>query len=80
MLLASDVLDFAEKLRQDILQATGCTASRGIGSNILLAKLATRKAKPNGKYFVTKEEVQNFVGMILPLVSQKFFVLFGLIV
>ena len=80
MLLASDVLDFAEKLRQDILQATGCTASRGIGSNILLAKLATRKAKPNGRYFVTKEEVQNFVGMILPVLSQKFFVLFELTV
>ena len=80
MLLASDVLDFAEKLRQDILQATGCTASRGIGSNILLAKLATRKAKPNGRYFVTKEEVQNFVGMILPVLSQKIFVLFELIV
>lgn len=69
MFLASDILDFAEKLRQDILEATGCTASCGIGSNILLAKLATRKAKPNGKYFVTKEEVQNFVGMILPVVS-----------
>ena len=80
MLLASDVLDFAKKLRQDILQATGCTASRGIGSNILLAKLATRKAKPNGRYFVTKEEVQNFVGMILPVLSQKIFVLFELIV
>lgn len=35
-------------LRQDILSATGCTASAGIGPNLLVARLATRKAKPNG--------------------------------
>ena len=45
-----NVVDFAEKLRIDIYDATECTASVGMGPNILLAKLATRKAKPDGVY------------------------------
>ncbi|KAH8833580.1 hypothetical protein DL96DRAFT_1456120 [Flagelloscypha sp. PMI_526] len=40
--------DFAEKLRANIFQATSCTVSIGIGPNILLARLASRQAKPNG--------------------------------
>jgi len=42
-----------QAIRFDIFQATGCTASVGIGHNILLAKLATRQAKPNGQYHLT---------------------------
>ncbi len=33
-----------------ILGATKCTASIGIGSNMLLAKLATNSAKPDGVF------------------------------
>lgn len=51
-------LDYAEKLRQEIFVKTrGCTASVGIGSNLLLARLATKKAKPNGKYYLSSREV-----------------------
>ncbi|KAM0752441.1 DNA repair protein [Meredithblackwellia eburnea MCA 4105] len=41
-------LDLADRLRSDIREATGCEVSVGISSNILLARLASRKAKPAG--------------------------------
>ena len=43
----------AEQIRLDIFTASnGCTASVGISSNILLARLATKKAKPNGVFYI----------------------------
>ena len=42
----------AARLRADIAAATGCTASAGIGPNMLVARLATRRAKPNGQFRV----------------------------
>ena len=45
-------------LRADILAATGCTASAGVGPNLLLARLATRQAKPNGQLLVTAAQVR----------------------
>ncbi|KAF9539314.1 deoxycytidyl transferase [Mortierella hygrophila] len=41
---------FALKVREEIFLATGCHASVGIGPNILLAKLSTKRAKPHGQY------------------------------
>ncbi|KAK9844061.1 hypothetical protein WJX81_003182 [Elliptochloris bilobata] len=43
-------------LRADIAAATGCTASAGVGPSLLLARLATRRAKPNGQLLVTARE------------------------
>ncbi|KAG0228115.1 deoxycytidyl transferase [Actinomortierella wolfii] len=42
--------EFAQKLRDEIFAVTGCHASVGIGPNILLAKLSTKRAKPHGQY------------------------------
>ncbi|KAM6978885.1 LOW QUALITY PROTEIN: DNA repair protein REV1 [Tautogolabrus adspersus] len=53
--------DLAEVIRADIKEKTGCSASVGMGSNILLARLATRKAKPEGQYFLKSEEVDDFI-------------------
>uniref|UniRef100_A0A1A7YB70 DNA repair protein REV1 n=1 Tax=Iconisemion striatum TaxID=60296 RepID=A0A1A7YB70_9TELE len=53
--------DLARAIRADIEKKTGCCASVGMGSNILLARLATRKAKPNGHYFLKSEEVDDFI-------------------
>uniref|UniRef100_A0AAV2JZ59 DNA repair protein REV1 n=1 Tax=Knipowitschia caucasica TaxID=637954 RepID=A0AAV2JZ59_KNICA len=53
--------DLASAIRADIEQKTGCCASVGMGSNILLARLATRRAKPNGQYFLKSEEVDDFI-------------------
>ncbi|KAF9581565.1 deoxycytidyl transferase [Lunasporangiospora selenospora] len=41
---------FAQKIRERIYETTGCHASVGIGPNVLLAKLATKRAKPHGQY------------------------------
>ncbi|XP_028249205.1 DNA repair protein REV1 [Parambassis ranga] len=53
--------DLAKVIRADIKEKTGCCASVGMGSNILLARLATRKAKPNGQHFLKSEEVDDFI-------------------
>ncbi|XP_076016657.1 DNA repair protein REV1 [Genypterus blacodes] len=53
--------DLAKAIRADIQERTGCSASVGMGSNILLARLATRKAKPDGHYFLKSEEVDDFI-------------------
>ena len=45
-----DVIKFGEKLRKEIYDATLCTASVGMGPNVLLAKIATKRAKPNVCY------------------------------
>ena len=37
-------------MHRKIFQLTGCTASIGVGPNILLARLSTRKAKPSGVF------------------------------
>ncbi|KAL6074709.1 deoxycytidyl transferase [Balamuthia mandrillaris] len=63
-----DPCDVAHKLRSDIFAETGCTASAGIGHNILLAKLATRKAKPNGQYLLSAAEAP-LVLATLPVAS-----------
>uniref|UniRef100_A0A8B9LXI5 DNA repair protein REV1 n=1 Tax=Astyanax mexicanus TaxID=7994 RepID=A0A8B9LXI5_ASTMX len=53
--------ELASAIRTDVREKTGCSASIGMGSNILLARMATRKAKPNGQYFLRPEEVDDFI-------------------
>ncbi|KAG7262879.1 hypothetical protein CRUP_021075, partial [Coryphaenoides rupestris] len=57
--------DLARAIRGDIQERTGCSASVGMGSNILLARLATRKAKPDGQYMLRSEEVDDFIRELL---------------
>lgn len=52
----------AEELRQLIRTATGCNASVGISHNLLLARLATTKAKPNGIFFLPAHQIGSLVG------------------
>ncbi|XP_028447411.1 DNA repair protein REV1 isoform X2 [Perca flavescens] len=59
--LGSNPEDLASAIRADIKEKTGCCASVGMGSNILLARLATRKAKPDGQYLLKSEEVDDFI-------------------
>lgn len=51
-------------IREKVKNLTGCDVSVGIGGNILLAKLALRKAKPAGQYHMKPEEVLDFVGAV----------------
>ncbi|RUS73466.1 hypothetical protein EGW08_018776 [Elysia chlorotica] len=54
-------MEFARLLRSEIMNKTGCAASTGIGPNILLARLATRKAKPNGQFEVKSSDAKQFI-------------------
>lgn len=54
----------AQSLRDEVKAMTGCNVSVGIGGNILLAKVALRKAKPAGQYLIKPEEVLDFIGQL----------------
>ncbi|XP_066542765.1 DNA repair protein REV1 [Hoplias malabaricus] len=53
--------ELASAIRADVREKTGCSASIGMGTNILLARMATRKAKPNGQYLLRPEEIDDFI-------------------
>lgn len=60
-LLLVDVVDsLSKEIRADILAQTGCPVSIGIGSNVLLAKLAIKMGKPDGYYYL-HENVDQFL-------------------
>lgn len=40
---------------------THCPCSTGIGSNCLLARLATKKAKPNGQFYLEPGVIIDFM-------------------
>ena len=54
--------EVAEKLRALVKEKTGCEVSIGIGNNVLLAKVALRKAKPAGQHLIKPEEILDFIG------------------
>lgn len=49
-------------LRGLVKEKTGCAVSVGIGGNILLAKVALRKAKPAGQFQIKPEDVLAILG------------------
>lgn len=51
-------------LRDKIFASTGCTASAGIGPSKLVARLATKAAKPNGQMRVRQENVIAYLDML----------------
>ncbi|XP_072930404.1 DNA repair protein Rev1 [Epargyreus clarus] len=53
--------DFATALREEIKNKTGCPCSTGFGGNRLQARLATKKAKPDGQFFLTEDLVEDFI-------------------
>ncbi|KAF8406255.1 hypothetical protein HHK36_008340 [Tetracentron sinense] len=64
-----DVTDIEEEdperlaliIREEIFEMTRCTASAGIAGNLLLARLATRTAKPNGQCSIPSEKVDDYL-------------------
>lgn len=54
-------MQLAQQIRDEIRATTGCEASIGISHNILLARLATRKAKPANAYQLMPDEVPAFL-------------------
>lgn len=51
----------AEEIRKEIREKCEIDASIGIGPNLLIARLATKKAKPNGIFRVKSEEIDQFM-------------------
>ncbi|ETN82269.1 hypothetical protein NECAME_02006, partial [Necator americanus] len=61
VLRINNAASVAEHLRAEIKRETGCPASVGIGSNTLIARLATRYAKPDGVRYVPSSESDFFI-------------------
>lgn len=57
----SSPLELAHNIRDEIRTATGCEASIGIAHNILLARLASRKAKPANAFHLHPDDVSTFL-------------------
>ena len=51
-------IDFANVLREEMKLQTDCNASVGLGSSILLARMATKKAKPNGVFYLEDDKAE----------------------
>jgi DNA polymerase IV len=54
----------AREIRAQIFEETGLTASAGISSNKLIAKIASDWHKPNGQKQVTEEEIPDFIAAL----------------
>ncbi|KAK6519848.1 deoxycytidyl transferase [Arthrobotrys conoides] len=55
------VLEISKSIRDGVRARTGCEVSVGAGANVLLAKLALRRAKPAGQYHLKPDEFVDFV-------------------
>ncbi|NNG82731.1 DNA polymerase IV [Acinetobacter sp. ANC 5378] len=53
--------EVAMRIREDIFQATGLTASAGVAPNKFLAKIASDWHKPNGICVIKPSQVHNFI-------------------
>lgn len=58
---ADPAIQLADKIRDDIRAETGCEVSIGISHNILLARMATKKAKPAGVFHLKAEDAPAFL-------------------
>jgi DNA polymerase-4 len=56
--------DIAKEIRARILAETGLTASAGIASNKMLAKIASDWRKPNGQFAILPDQVQEFMATL----------------
>ena len=52
------------ELRKEVETKTGCTVSAGISYNMLLARLSTRKAKPNGQFYLDVDSTESFLASL----------------
>lgn len=55
------LVEYCNTVREKLKASTGCTASCGIGPNILTARLVTSLAKPDGVYVLRAADVRAFI-------------------
>lgn len=55
------VEEWAMHIRQEIMNVTGCPCSTGFGANRLQARLATKKAKPEGQFYLKPDDVEQYM-------------------
>ncbi|KZT74041.1 DNA repair protein [Daedalea quercina L-15889] len=58
---ADPAKDFAEAIRAQVKKATGCEVSIGIAHNIMLARVASRRAKPAGSFHILPHNAQELL-------------------
>ncbi|CBH15466.1 DNA damage repair protein, putative [Trypanosoma brucei gambiense DAL972] len=58
------VEDYCNEVRRELEAATKCTVSCGIGPNVMLARIATQSAKPDGTFIVRPEDVTAIVSQL----------------
>lgn len=54
-------LSYAEMIRDEVRKATSCEVSIGISHNLVLARLATKKAKPAKSFFLAPDAVADYL-------------------
>ena len=54
------VCEVVRELRNEVQVKTGCTVSAGISHNMLLARMSTRVAKPDGQFYLSAKESAGF--------------------
>ncbi|XP_010538632.1 PREDICTED: DNA repair protein REV1 isoform X2 [Tarenaya hassleriana] len=54
----------ASMIRKEVFETTGCSASAGIGSTMLMARLATRTAKPAGQFHIPSDKVDEYLDQL----------------
>jgi len=56
--------DLAKKLKKEIFEKEKLTSTVGIGPNKLIAKMAAKKAKPDGLLIIKPNQVKNFLELL----------------
>ncbi|XP_030238253.1 DNA repair protein REV1 isoform X2 [Drosophila navojoa] len=59
--LQVDVMTFVTYLREEVRKITGCPCSAGVGENKLLARMATKLAKPNGEHLLDPDDAAEYM-------------------
>jgi DNA polymerase-4 len=62
--IQSDAAAVAREIRAQIFEETGLTASAGISSNKMIAKIASDWNKPNGQFEVKDAEIPTFIAAL----------------
>ncbi|XP_017484048.1 PREDICTED: DNA repair protein REV1 [Rhagoletis zephyria] len=59
-----DPMDFVFYVREEVRTKTGCPCSAGVGGNKLQARMATKRAKPDGQYLLRPDGAEEYMADI----------------